>query len=152
MSKLRELFKRQELFLPVLLVLVMVLSFGAVYSLTSKNNKSQIVEAQTAKDPSCSDTCVDLYQGKASPNTLAVAVGSYVQFNSKDGKTHDLSLGGGGSEHEHTGKFQSGEFKADEAWRVQFKEEGTFTFHDHYNPEVNIVVVVYTPGKDYKVE
>lgn len=148
MNGVWEQFKRQKVFLPVLAVFIILLSFGAAYTVTAKNNKSQ---NQVATDPSCSDICVDLYQDKASPNTLAVAVGSYVQFNSKDGKAHELSLGGGGGEHEHKGDFQSGEFKADEGWRVQFKEEGTFTFHDHYNPNVNIVVVVYTPGKDYKV-
>lgn len=131
---------------PVLIGIMMVVavaSFGVIYAVSS--NKSKSVE-------NCNGTCVSLFKDKASPDTIAVAKGGYVQFNSKDGNTHDLSLGGGGSEHEHKGKFQSGEFKGDEGWRVQFNDEGTFTFHDHYNPKVNIVVIVYTPGKQYKVE
>ena len=57
----------------------------------------------------------------------------------------------GGEEHVHEGKFSSGEFKADEAWRVQFNDAGTFFFHDHLNPKLNILVVVYTPGANYKI-
>ncbi len=137
--------KKQIMTLFAALIVAGLISFAAIYTYSSKHTR---ISSQSA----CKDTCVSLYSDKASPNTLAVAVGGYVQFNSKDGKTHDLSLGAGGEEHQHVGKFQSGEFKGDEGWRVQFKDEGTFTFHDHYNPKVNIVVIVYTPGKDYKVQ
>lgn len=138
--------KRQALILIGIMVVAALASFGAVYAVTGNKSSSSSVNED------CNGTCVSLYKDKASPNTIAVAKGGFVQFNSKDGNVHDLSLGGGGSEHEHKGKFQSGDFKGDEGWRVQFNDEGTFTFHDHYNPEVNVVVVVYTPGKQYKVE
>lgn len=131
---------RVAVFITVLII-AGLLSFTASYFV--RNNKS------TAN---CNGTCVDIYEDKATPDTVAVTAGSYVQFNSKDGKTHDLSLGAGGSEHQHKGKFQSGDFGANEAWRVQFKDEGTFTFHDHLNPKVSILVVVYTKDKQYKVE
>ena len=121
-------------------------SFGTFYAL-SANNKTSL-----SSQKNCADICVALYEDKALPSTIAVTVGSYVQFNSADGKSHNLSIGQGGLEHEHTGKFYSGEFKADEAWRVQFKEEGSFYFHDHFNPKISILVVVYTQNKQYKVE
>ena len=133
--------------LAAVLLVASLVSFLAIFTLSTRNKDNRMSSQST-----CQGTCVDLYEDKASPDTLAVSVGSFVQFNSKDGKTHDLSLGGGGNEHQHKGKFQSGEFKGDEGWRVQFKEEGTYTFHDHYNPKVNVVLVVYTPGKDYKVQ
>lgn len=139
--------KKQILTLGVVLIIASIVSFALVHTITAKMRHNQVNAAAV-----CKDTCVGLYEDKASPNTIAVAAGGYVQFNSKDGKTHDLSLGAGGEEHEHKGHFQSGEFKGDEGWRVQFKDEGTFTFHDHYNPKINIVVIVYTPGKDYKVQ
>lgn len=123
------------------------ISFGIAYAVTARDQ--DVVNALQAP---CKDTCVALTENGANPNSIAVATGSYVQFNSADGKTHNLSIGGGGHEHEHTGKFYSGEFKADEAWRVQFNDEGTFKFHDHFNPNINVIVVVYTPGKDYRVE
>lgn len=116
-------------------------SFATAYNKSDQNSNA-----------SCAGTCVSLLKDKALPNTIAITKGSFVQFNSADGNSHSLSLGGGGEEHAHTGKFSSGEFKKDEAWRVQFTEDGTYTFHDHYNPKTNIVVVVYTAGKQYKVE
>ncbi|MEO5498991.1 MAG: hypothetical protein ABIR46_00660 [Candidatus Saccharimonadales bacterium] len=127
-------------------VLVSLVGFGAVYGYTKYSNSN------SPSQSSCKDTCVALGIDGAAPNSIAVALNSYVQFNSADGKSHNLSLGEGGEEHEHTGKFNSGVFKADEGWRVQFKDEGTFIFHDHFNPKINVVVVVYEPGKEYKVE
>ena len=143
--KLLRGVNRQTLILIGIMVVATLTSFGVIYTVTGNKSSSLVKE-------DCNGTCVSLFKDKASPDAIAVAKGSYVQFNSKDGNTHDLSLGGGGSEHEHKGNFQSGDFKGDEGWRVQFNDEGTFTFHDHYNPQVNVVVVVYTPGKQYKVE
>lgn len=100
----------------------------------------------------CAGTCVELRKEGAHPDVIAIEKGSYVQFNSADGKSHSLSLGGGGEAHDHYGRFNSGTFGADEAWKVQFNDDGTFRFHDHDNPRINIVVVVYTPGKEYIIE
>lgn len=129
----------------ITLVIAILIGFSIAFTVAHFNN------GNTTQN-SCKDTCVNLLQDKASPNTLAVTNGSYVQFNSADGKPHSLSLGAGGAEHIHEGKFSSGEFKADEAWKVQFTKDGTYTFHDHLNPKINVVVVVYTAGKQYKVE
>lgn len=130
----------------VLTLLTALLGFGLVYGI------SHSTDNRTVHSAACEDTCVALAENGASPNAIAVATGSYVQFNSADGKSHNLSIGKGGDEHEHMGKFYSREFQADEGWRVQFNEEGSFTFHDHLNPQINVVVVVYTPGKEYQVE
>jgi plastocyanin len=146
MKILQGFAKKQVVTLVAVLLVASLVSFAAIYTLSVKNKHSPVNAGV------CKDTCVGLYEDKASPNTLAVAVGSYVQFNSKDGKTHDLSLGDATAGHQHTGNYQSGEFKGDEGWRVQFNSEGTYTFHDHYNTKISIVVVVYTPGKDYKVQ
>lgn len=124
-----------------------ILGLGAVLAFSSNNQKT----INVAETP-CQDICVDLREYKADPETLTVTVGSFVQFNSADGKSHDLSLGKGGEEHSHQGKFRSGEFQANEGWRVQFNEEGSFFFHDHLNPKINVLIVVYTPGKEYIIE
>ncbi|PLS81799.1 hypothetical protein CYG49_01500 [Candidatus Saccharibacteria bacterium] len=123
-----------------------IVGFGVTYGLSA--GASNFVNG----NESCNGTCIALKGEGAHPTTIAVPVGSFVQFNSADGKSHSLSLGGGGEEHSHTGDFSSGTFGADEAWRVQFKDEGTFKFHDHLNPKINVLIIVYTPGKDYKVE
>lgn len=126
------------------LVLSLTLGFFLSFSLA---NRSSI----TSKTDNCSDVCVKLLTEGASPDSVAIEVGQFIQFNSEDGNSHNLSLGKGGHDHEHSGDYYSGEFGADEGWRVQFKEEGTYFFHDHLNPNINVLVVVYTPGKTYEL-
>ena len=144
MNFLKGVFKNPTLVLVIGFILAGAIGYGAVTALSSRNSA-----------PTCShkqDVCVGLYQDKASPDTITVKTGGYVQFNSADKKSHELALGEGGKEHHHQGKFESGTFNAGEAWRVQFTQDGSFYFHDHFNPKVNILVVVYTPGKDYKIK
>lgn len=103
--------------------------------------------------PKSSDAVIRLLGDHADTSVIAVTRGSYVQFNSADGKMHDIGQGSGDDEvhqaagadqHDHApdGK-QSGEFGADEAYRVQFNQVGTFSFHDHLNPKISVTVVVY---------
>ena len=135
------------------LALAMVaLFFGAIgflsFLLISKNQQTH-----NSTPGNCPvSTCVSLKLDKADPDTISVKVGEVVQFNSSDGKTHSLSTGLGGTEHEHIGPYSSGEFKADEGWRVKFKEPGTFKFHDHTNPKINILVVAYQEGGDHTIK
>jgi plastocyanin len=106
----------------------------------------------TATDTCKRITCVELTAMGAVPDTIAVQKGSYVQFNSGDGLTHSISLGKGGEEHDHSGPFSSGDFRADEAWKVQFNDPGTYSFHDHYNPKISMLVVVYEQGADHSIK
>ena len=145
MKRFTKILHNRALFLAAIVLVAGIVSFGVVRMVSANNNRS-ITKQQ------CNGTCINLFADKAVPDTIAVPVGTYVQFNSKDGKTHDLAQGEGGHEHVHTGKFQSGDFKGDEAWRVQFTQDGHYYFHDHLNPEISILVVVYTPGKDYKIQ
>lgn len=120
-------------------------------------------DGQTSQNTGCRGLCVALREDGMDPDNLAVKIGEYVQFNSADGKSHNISMGKGadGAEddgheshdaaHEHVGDYSSGDFKADEAWRVQFKKAGTYRLHDHYNPKLEILVVVYEPGADNKI-
>lgn len=91
------------------------------------------------------DKTVSLMSDKASPDEVTVEAGQVVQFNSRDGKSHRLALGQGGSEHEHTSATDSGVFGADEAWKVRFDKPGTYYIHDHFNPAINILIVAYKP-------
>ena len=145
MKKFIRESKNRKVLLPILAVLIGIGGFVVAYSYSS-------TKIQITKAGQCNVTCIELQQDKASPDTVAVAKGSFVQINSADGQSHSLSLGEGGSAHSHNGSFNSGTFKADEGWRVQFNEEGSYVFHDHLNPKISVLVVVYTPGKDYKVE
>lgn len=133
----------------VLLPLIGLVAIGVGFASVSALNKSY----PTGKG--CTGICVMLSPSGMEPNELAVRAGEYVQFNSADGKKHNISLGEGaggaedqdhsphGGKHEHAAGLSSGDIAPDEAWRVQFKEPGTYSLHDHYDPKLNILVVVY---------
>lgn len=131
----------------VLLVLPLIIATGSFLAAKQYAEQEKVVEASACE----ARECISLTESGATPAEITIPAGSYVQFNSRDGKTHNMSLGQGGEEHDHKGPFHSGEFKGDEAWKVQFKEDGSYYFHDHYNPKINVLVVVYTEGKDYKI-
>lgn len=145
-KKVQKSLSNMFVLLPVLAVVSGLLAFSVVTAFSADKQ---------ASGGSCKGICVALTPDGMNPNELAVRAGEYVQFYSADGKQHNISLGegAGGSEdhghgahegkHEHTAGYASGDFGADEAWRVQFKEPGTYQLHDHYNPKLNILVVVY---------
>ena len=130
-----------------------VVGFAGAFTLANGKQKdggnhsrvSDTVHSADKKTTANTDLHVNLKSDRAVPDTLTVPVGKTVQFNSKDGKKHNLSLGLGGEEHEHAGPFHSGEFGADEAWRATFTKAGTYSFHDHNNPKINILIVAYIP-------
>ena len=92
---------------------------------------------------------VSLKDGAAFPDELVIKVGEQVQFNSNDGRSHNISSGKGndyGEEHGHDEQgVSSGQFAADEAFLVSFPAPGTYYFHDHYDASAFITVLVYTP-------
>lgn len=81
-----------------------------------------------------------------SPDALSIHTGEYVQFNTHDGKQHEIGLGGGdeyGKEHNHIDpEFESGEFGVGDAYRVKFSKPGVYDFHDHLHPELFATVIV----------
>lgn len=98
------------------------------------------------KSPQSDTQQVSLLKDKAEPDIILVKTGQYVQFNARDGKEHNMAQGSGnatGDDHTHqaTG-VESGIFKKDEAYKVQFNKVGIYAFHDHYNPNLYIRVIV----------
>lgn len=89
---------------------------------------------------------VSLLKNKADPEIVLAKTGDYVQFNAKDGKEHNLSQGSGNAatdDHAHNEVgLESGVFKSDEAYKIQFKKVGIYSFHDHNNPDTYIRVIV----------
>lgn len=135
---------KNYIFMPVVALIAAIISFSGMQALAS--GTSQV----TCED--IEETCVSLISNRISPDELAIKVGSYVHFNTEDGKKHSISIGDGiddhkahgtNQSHDHTDEFSSGDFGKGEAWRVQFKQKGTYKLHDHYNPEQRILVVVY---------
>jgi plastocyanin len=133
----------------LVLIVVVCMAFGIIAG-------SHVASGRASRPAAdCPGVCVDLKEDQASPDAISVPVGTQVQFNARDDRTRNLGLGKGGhahhSDHEHIGDFTSGDFGAGEAWKVEFKEVGVYEFHDHYQPDVRITVVVYRPGADYEV-
>lgn len=137
---------------------VLVMMLGVVGGLTGFaviSNLTDKSSGQTLSLADCQGTCVSLTKGGIKPDEVTVKVGEYVQFNTADGQMHNLALGDGtGGEHghdaalhDHNSTFISGDFGPGEAWRVQFKDAGTYTFHDHYNPNHRILVVAYNSSE-----
>lgn len=89
---------------------------------------------------------VSLLENKVYPEIIIAKVGDYVQFNAMDGKEHNLSQGSGNAvskRHAHAeAGLESGKFKGDEAYKIQFKKVGIYSFHDHFNPDAYIRVIV----------
>lgn len=143
---LQKLLRKPKLFIPVVFVIVGLIGFGTAFGISRMDD--------TASASSCGDqaNCINLYGKTADPDTIAVTAGSYIQFNSSDGGKHNIALAHAAVHHEDSSEYESGEFGGDEAWRVQFKKDGAYTFRDKYHPEVKINVIVYTEGKDYKIE
>lgn len=130
--------------LPLIVTLGGLIGYFGINALVSSD--------KNLSNTSCQGTCVYLEKDGMKPDELAVKVGEFVQFNSADGERHNLAEGDGAENHEgadkvdhhdHVGGFVSGEFAADEAWRVQFNKAGTYRLHDHYNANQRILVVVY---------
>lgn len=140
---------KSKLNLSVIFVAVTLLAGTASFGLNRLFDSK--ASSQAAANICEAEVCVELTSNGAAPHTVAIKAGQHVQFNSADGQKHNLSLGKGGEEHQHSGPYYSGEFGADEAWKVQFKQDGTYQFHDHYNPKLSILIVVYEPGKDYTI-
>lgn len=140
---------QKPLVLIAVVFVVIVLAAGIGYAISQKNGKN---DAANSKKPASQETSIRLLGKTANPDIVTVKAGSYVQFNSADGGKHNIALEHAAVQHNDDKEYHSGDFEKDEAWRVQFKKDGTYTFRDEFNPEVKIRVVVYTEGKDYKIQ
>ena len=92
-------------------------------------------------------THIELQKDHMSPDALSIHVNEYVQFNTMDGQTHEIGLGGGDEyahEHVHTdAEFESAPFGIGEAYRIKISKKGVYDFHDHKNPKLFATVIVY---------
>ncbi len=134
----------------ILLIGIFLLTVGAGFGATT-------LRRDKATPITDKNHVVELKSDRAEPSAIAVTKGAYVQFNSKDGKSHNIGEGSGDdgihqAEHqpEHAHDYQakvSGAFGPDEGYRVLFNKTGTYEFHDHLNPKISVTVVVYEAKK-----
>lgn len=157
-------------------LLVATLSFASVYALRSNGEQvANSTVAQTAESAPVLGSkenphLVSLTKDQTEPVDLLINVGDYVQFNSKDGSEHQLIQGKPTADHGHDeyadavhgeahgatdSPLDSGIIKADEGYLLQLKKVGKYDFHDNYNHDYAITVIVYDKNKkleDTKIE
>ncbi len=132
-----------------LVVVLIGIGFALGATRSQTNAEVQTVAVEDRVNTTENIYYVALNEKNAIPAELLIKRGEFVQFNSNDGKSHDISTGKGndyGREHDHEGTTQSGPFGADEGYKVQFNLIGTYYFHDHNNPDITITVAVYDPN------
>ncbi len=136
----------------IILALSVVVSIGGgmIYMQTQAKSASVAVIAHSTIPKQPIIHHVALTEKGADPADLLIEVGEYVQFDSKDGRIHDIASGAGDGydeHHDHTATgLESGDFKPDEGYLVQFKKIGSYYFHDHLHPTLTISVAVYQPS------
>lgn len=162
------------------LVLAGTIGFAASYAIRSNDSSQASVAVSTQPRLGSKENPheIALTESQKEPIDILINVGDYVQFNSKDGGEHQIIQGKPTVEHGHdtgvdaghdetgaaeegeshgvtTAPLDSGVFKADEGYSLQFKNVGKYEFHDNYNHEYAITVIVYDKDKkseDTKIE
>lgn len=157
-------------------ILVAVISFGSIYAVRSGAEQpvNSNVATLTADKPVLGSKenpyLVSLTKDQTEPVDLLINLGDYVQFNSKDGSEHQLIQGKPTADHGHDeyadavhgeahgatdSPLDSGIIKADEGYLLQLNKVGKYDFHDNYNHNYAITVIVYDKNKkleDTKIE
>lgn len=106
---------------------------------TSESKSSEVPPTHTVR----------ILKDEMDPRELVVKVGESVQFNSADGRTHNIGQGDGrdpdlGRPHDHPqGALESGKFNEDEGYVVTFTKPGVYSFHDHLDPDLFITIIAY---------
>ncbi len=151
-------------------LLIAILSFGAAFTIRnsaeeSVSNTSSSVTEDATLGTKENPHIVSLTKDQTKPVDLLINVGDYVQFNSKDGSEHQIIQGKPTADHGHDeyadavhgeahgatdSPLDSGVIQADEGYLVQFNTIGKLEFHDNYNHDYAITVIVY--DKDKKIE
>lgn len=133
-----------KLIIPLLLV-------GMLLGYVATRQSHANAQAQTQGTPTYA---VDIYADKIEPSTTIIPLGATLQMNNKDTKPHNIAQGAGNDyslDHAHlpTGP-ESGSFGPSEAYQVTFDKPGTYTFHDHTNPNLVLTAIVYIPQNAQK--
>ncbi len=138
----------KKLVLPIVGALLALALWGSYVLLHTGLAKAAVSQVPAPAAPAVHE--VSLFADHAEPTQLLINVGESVQFNSKDGNSHNIDSGAGnayGETHDHAAEgIASGEFGPDEGYRVEFKKVGAYFFHDHDHPNITISVAVYDPA------
>jgi plastocyanin len=102
-------------------------------------------EAKQRQIPKGTAHQIALTAEKAEPSTMIIKTGDIVQFTVKDGQVRRIGQGSAeaGLHEQLLEGIQSEAFN--DQYRVEFKEPGTYSFHDHINPALTITIIVFDP-------
>ncbi len=141
---------KQKFFLPLLtFIIIGSLAFGVLYTVSKDTQKP--ASSESAQGTKQNPYQVSLKKENKEPVDLLIKKGEYVQFNSSDGEDHQIIQGASTNEEhgptEHVpSPLDSGLIKSDEGYLLQFKETGKYDFHDNYDHDYTISVLVYDPA------
>ncbi len=124
----------------VAILVVGVGSVGVTLLLTGNDNgtdnTAQVQSESTQQQPQIQMVSLDIED--QSPLLIQARQGDYIQFEPVDDSSHQIISSGDG-EHAEDG-FDSGVFNADQNFRMQVKDIGTFELQDTYNPDKKITI------------
>ncbi|CAN5662825.1 hypothetical protein BH23PAT2_BH23PAT2_06270 [soil metagenome] len=124
-----------------------LIGFTAVFLLTQSTLRSVPVNASACQEQV--SVCISLLPDGPSEDIVYITSGQNVQFNSADGRDHNLYLRAsehnGHADHAHDGvsEKESGVFGADEGWLASFDHTGTYVFEDSNDHDLTVTVIVY---------
>lgn len=125
-----------------LFLFIAILTAGVVFLSAKLLERDAVKKVNISKNTT---HVVSLLSNKADPDIVLAQVGDYVQFNARDGREHVLEQGSGNAvdkNHAHEKGISSGVFSSAEAYKVQFRKVGIYSFHDHKNADIYIRVIV----------
>lgn len=169
--------RQQKISVLVILVLALGIGFGVSYTVAQKSKPIPKAGDTASSAGRLADKDgkavyeVQLKKVNKEPIDLVLKTGDYVQFNSKDDGEHQIIQGlatntehgesspgqnehaeANGSRPEKTKALDSGVIKADEGFLLQFNTQGKYEFHDNYDHDYTITVIVYDPNGKTKIE
>ncbi len=170
--------RKSKIGITIILIITLGIGFTASYALAQKSKSSrqttptnQLPSGRLPDKDGRAVYEVQLIKGTKAPVDLLLKTGDYVQFNSKDDGEHQIIQGrntntehgdtspannehieDGESRPEKAKVLDSGIIKGDEGYLLQFNSTGKFEFHDNYDHDYTITVIVYDPNGKTKLE
>lgn len=128
-------------------ILIAGIALGLTYSLSASPDVTSV--ALTSPQGSKENPHeIVLTNERKEPIDMVISSGDYIQFNSKDGKDHQILQGAATEDHAPSpSPLDSGIIKDGKSYLLQFNKTGKYEFHDNYNHNYTITVLVYDPGK-----
>ena len=130
-----------------IVAITFIIGFAAIVAVRAGNHRTL----------GAADFVIVLKDGKATPSAITAKVGQSVEFATKDFQQHDIGQGSGdedistgaavpGHTHNHVaGGIESGVFGRGQSYRLVLSKAGTYAFHDHLHPSIDITIIAYQP-------